>query len=641
VKRVVIIWLLLSSMLLASTSFWQALLSVQERYFNLRTTKALLLDEEQNQTLRGEHNESTELLDEQFDAFSSLVVLLKSNPYSLDVNRSLFFDEERNRRLIRNLTLKIQTNERYGYHLAVQRDTLKLQSLRLREQMSGFFTSLAKNWTGWSDEELAERIQQAQTSLRHQVDIQALGGLYRSLQKDSGSLQVQTKRNLLHLAQDYYFFDSFLSYLSLNRGILSYQSLSSRLKIDNLITYINQQPLAQRANLYLRYLKLDMGRVSLFGVTMLFFLFVNYLLYQRLYLYFQSKILEEEDENDDLLLDNLKKIRLPISLLVNGIGLKLALEILDYPNTLSAKTNLYFSLVFIALMAYIVMQIIENLFFIYFHHRSRHNITLRTELINLMLSVSKVLIFLAAIIIMLLKLDINVSGIVASLGIGGLAVALAAKDTLSNFFGLLKIIFDESFSQGDWIATSDVEGTVVEIGFISTKIRTFDNAMITVPNEKLANTSIKNWSRRKVGRRIKLHIGVTYDSKRADLQRAINEIHAMLVEHEGISTPERINAKALKRSYARRNKLISLDNKLGIKSTLLVYLDGFSDSSIDILIYTFTKTTDWEKWLMVKQDVYYKIWEILERNHLTFAFPSQSLYVEKLPPSAYETTQGD
>ena len=227
-------------------------------------------------------------------------------------------------------------------------------------------------------------------------------------------------------------------------------------------------------------------------------------------------------------------------------------------------------------------------------------------------------------------MNVNISGVIASLGIGGLAVALAAKDTLSNFFGLLKIIFDESFSQGDWIKTADVEGTVVEIGFISTKIRTFDNAMITVPNEKLANTSLKNWSRRTVGRRIKLYIGVTYNANQQDIQNAINEINAMLLEHNGISTSAKIDTKSFRKHHQKSNKFVSLDNKLGIKSTLLVYLDRFSDSSIDILVYSFTKTTNWQEWLEVKQDVLYKIWTILEANNLEFAFPSQSVYLEKV-----------
>jgi MscS family membrane protein len=374
---------------------------------------------------------------------------------------------------------------------------------------------------------------------------------------------------------------------------------------------------------------MDTGRLFLFFIVILIFIIINYLIYRKLYNYFKAKILEVEDETDDILIANLNRIRVPISLLINGIGLQIALEILNYPDSIDDKTHLYFILFFIVVIAYITMQIIENIFFIYFHHSSSKNITLRTELINLMLSISQFIIILIAILVAFVKMGINISGVIASLGIGGLAVALAAKDTLSNFFGLIKIIFDESFSQGDWIKTDDVEGIVIEIGFISTKIRTFDNAMITVPNEKLANTAIKNWSKRTIGRKIELHIGVTYSSNPKDVQSAIDDISSMLLTHEGISTPEKIDHKEIKKHYRRSNKFVSLNSKLGIKSKMMVYLDNFSDSSIDIFIYTFTKTTHWQEWLEVKQDVLYKIWEILDKNGLEFAFPSQSIYLEK------------
>jgi len=627
-KRILLLLFILNNVVMASDSFWQNLLVIEDKFFNPQNI-VTLIEQESNDTMVLDKNETDSSLDKQFEDFSSLIALLKQNPYSLDINQTDFFDQEKNNQKIRDLTLKIQTNQRYGYSLAVQRDSIRLESLKLKEQIYNFFSYLAKNWTILDEEKLKSYIEEHHKKLQTSIKIEAWNKLYKEIASQSGAIPDQIEKNFLILAQDYYFFDSFLSYLQLNSSRLSYHSLSSRLKIDNLIAYINQQSFAQESNLYLRYLKLDMGRVVLFGLIILFFLFLNYLLYRRLYFYFKSKILEVTDENDDILLENLQKIRLPVSLLINGIGLKLALEVLDYPHALSESTNLYFSLFFIVILAYIVMQIIENVFFIYFEHHSKGNLSLRTELINLILSVSKAIILLIALLLSLLKMDINVSGVIASLGIGGLAVALAAKDTLSNFFGLLKIIFDESFSQGDWIATDDVEGTVVEIGFISTKIRTFDNAMITVPNEKLANTSIKNWSRRKVGRRIKLYVGVTYSSNAKDLQHAIDEIHEMLVDHEGISTPERINTRELRRHYRRNNRLVSLENKIGIKSTLMVYLDSFSDSSIDILIYTFSKTTKWEEWLKVKQDILYRVWEILEQNNLEFAFPSQSIYLEK------------
>ncbi len=627
-KRFIILFTILTTSLLASNSFWKKLINIENSYFN-KITILELMEKDTNKTNSIDNNETSSLLDKQFNSFSSLVNLLKNNPYSLDLNKTIYIDMAKSSREIRNLTLKIDTNRKYGYTQAVSRDKIKLQSLQLKQQIYNFFTYIAQNWTLLDEDTLKKYISDSQKQLHGTIDIQKSIKLYLSINNQTNSMAQNIKNNFFTLSKDYYFFDSFLNYLQLNINIFNYRSLSNQLKLDNLIDYINQKSISKDANLYLRYLKIDTGRLFLFFIVILLFIIFNYLIYRKLYNYFKAKILEVEDETDDILIANLNRIRIPISLLINGIGLQLALEILDYPNSLDDKTHLYFSLFFIVVIAYIAMQIIENIFFIYFHHSNKKNITLRTELINLILSVSKFIILLIAVLVSFVKMGINISGVIASLGIGGLAVALAAKDTLSNFFGLIKIIFDESFSQGDWIKTDDVEGTVIEIGFISTKIRTFDNAMITVPNEKLANTSLKNWSRRTIGRRIKLYIGVTYNSNPKDIQNAINNINEMLFNHNGISTPEKIDEKEITRHYRRSNKFVSLDNKLGIKSTMMVYLDKFSDSSIDILIYTFTKTTSWQEWLEIKQDILYKIWEILENNNLEFAFPSQSIYLEK------------
>ena len=126
-----------------------------------------------------------------------------------------------------------------------------------------------------------------------------------------------------------------------------------------------------------------------------------------------------------------------------------------------------------------------------------------------------------------------------------------------------------------------------------------------------------------------MHIGVTYGSKKEQLEKAITEIKTMLLNHPDISTPEKIDRRNIKRRYKEAGKFLSLEDKLGIKTTLLVYLDSFSASSIDILLYTFSKSVKWEDWLRTKQDVMYKIMEILERNGLEFAFPSQTLYFDR------------
>ncbi len=622
--------LIIPVLAIAASSFWDQLIEIEEKFFPDKVILTMISSEsENNATVPMDENSTTSLLEERVHAYEGLILKLKNEPYTLEKKKNPFYDPKESEKLINTLILKIDANRKYSYLQAVKRDKLQVQDLKLRGEIYRFFLYLADNWTNLEEKSLLEFIQKQKTFLEKSVPIKDAIATYEEVASKQGNIAAQIKKNFFTLARDYYFFDSFLDYLTVNAKLLTYRSIAAELQLDNLINYINQQPTAAKANIYLRYIKLDMGRLILFILVIFFFWLLNYLVYKKLYSFFKTKILEHEDETDEVLIDNLDRIRKPVSLLINGIGLKLALEVVRYPVPLSEKTELFFYVFYIAMIAYILMMLVENIFFVYFHKtRENQNRQLRSELVNLMLSVTKVIIFLAATLFALIKMGVNVTGLVASLGIGGLAVALAAQDTLSNFFGLLKIIFDESFSQGDWIQTSDVEGTVVEIGFISTKIRTFDNALITVPNSKLANTPLKNWNRRTYGRRIKMHIGVTYSAKKENLRAAIEDIKNMLQTHPDIITPEKIDHRSIRRRYKEAGKFLSIEDKLGIKTTLLVYLDNFGASSIDILLYTFSKSTNWEEWLKVKQDVMYKIMDILAKHDLEFAFPSQTLYFD-------------
>jgi MscS family membrane protein len=249
---------------------------------------------------------------------------------------------------------------------------------------------------------------------------------------------------------------------------------------------------------------------------------------------------------------------------------------------------------------------------------------IKDEMINVTLKIINFLIIIFGVLLVLYLAGVNLTAVLSGLGIGGFAVALAARESLANFFGTVSILMSDVFSQGDWIVAEGKEGTVVEIGLRVTTLRTFDNAMISIPNGVLANGDVKNWSRRIIGRRIKMKLGVKYDSKAGDISRAVDSIREMLQAHKDIATMNTSYTARLQKNA----KLVSKEDALGVKRTLLVYLDAFSDSSIDILVYCFTKTTDWNEWLTVKEDVMYKVMKILEENHLEFAFPSLSIYQE-------------
>jgi MscS family membrane protein len=220
-------------------------------------------------------------------------------------------------------------------------------------------------------------------------------------------------------------------------------------------------------------------------------------------------------------------------------------------------------------------------------------------------------IFIAALLT-IQNLGYSISGLLASLGIGGLAVALAAKDTLANVFGSLMIILDRPFHIGDWIKTGDMEGTVEEVGFRSTKIRTFAKTLISVPNSAITNQSIDNFSRMPK-RRIKLTVGVTYETTGEQMRLAVSEIRAMLKEHPAID-----------------------------QEFMLVHFTDFASSSLDILVYCFTRTTVWGEYLEAREDVCLRIMEILERLGMEIAFPSRSIYLrgkeeDGLPAGAQES----
>ena len=255
----------------------------------------------------------------------------------------------------------------------------------------------------------------------------------------------------------------------------------------------------------------------------------------------------------------------------------------------------------------------------------------RKDIINLVIKIFYVIVIIIAALLVLKRLGFDISALMASLGIGGLAIAFATKDIIANFFSSVMLLFDNSFSQGDWVVVGDVEGNVVETGFRKTTIRTFDNALVFVPNSNIMAQNIKNWNRRKVGRILKLTIGVEYGARAAQLKQCVNDIKEMLKSHPDIaqSADTALNSRDFRMRY--RQNMVSIDDLAGYKSTLFVALDGFGDSSINILIYCFTKSVVWANFIQTKEDILFKIMEIIEKNGLAFAYPSQSLYIEKFP----------
>jgi MscS family membrane protein len=279
------------------------------------------------------------------------------------------------------------------------------------------------------------------------------------------------------------------------------------------------------------------------------------------------------------------------------------------------------------LISWLLYEIVKYVIYVLINLKISKKESVRRELFFLAINLTKVFIFIVWIVIGLSYIGVNISAIVTSLGIGGVIIGLAAKETLSNFFDSIRLVSEDAFHVGDWIETKDFEGFVTEIGLSATQIRTFDNAMIIIPNSLLANQWIKNWSRRIVGRRIKFWLKIKYTTDTEEIERVINEIRKMLSKHPQIVTDEKIQSHLIKKM--KKNTLFLLEDKYGVRKTLLVYLDRFDEYSMDILVYAFSITIDWEKWLKVKQDVYLKILKIIQNSKLELAYPTQEIFIDK------------
>ena len=281
------------------------------------------------------------------------------------------------------------------------------------------------------------------------------------------------------------------------------------------------------------------------------------------------------------------------------------------------------------LILWLMYEIIKFLLYATLKKRLNSKRSARRELFNLFLNISKIVFTLIATVAILSKFGVNITALITSLGIGGVIIGFSAKDTLVNFFDSIRIISEDAFRQGDWIETKDVEGFVTELGLTSTQIRTFDNAMVTIPNTKLANDYIKNWSKRVIGRRIKFHIPIKYTNDTKEIDKVIYEIYEMLHSHPDIMNLNKLKyLKKMKTTY--EDGLFNIEDKYGVRKTLLVYLDEFGKYSMNILVYAFSISVNWEEWLRVKQDVLKKIINIINESELEFAYPTQQILLENI-----------
>jgi len=220
-------------------------------------------------------------------------------------------------------------------------------------------------------------------------------------------------------------------------------------------------------------------------------------------------------------------------------------------------------------------------------------------LVPLVRKTLKVFITVIGIIFIASNLNLNVSGLLAGLGLGGLAFALAAKDMVQNLFGSITVLLDQTFHVGDWVVIGDIEGTVEEVGLRSTRIRTFYNSEIILPNSRLITASVDNMGKRRF-RRMSCKLSLTYDT-------APEKIEAFC---EGVRELVRLHPFMRKDYYH-------------------IYLNEMAAASLEILVYVFWKTPDWSTELRERHRFLLDILRLAERLGVDFAFPTQTIYLKQ------------
>ncbi len=349
---------------------------------------------------------------------------------------------------------------------------------------------------------------------------------------------------------------------------------------------------------------IDLGRIV---VALL--IIAGFLLVRRLLARFLVSRLMTFAKRTSFRLDDeiVKALEDPLTLIPVVLGVFIATQYLSLSGRLEVVADQVVRSLVAYLIFWVLVRLVRPLSFLLGKLEDVFSSTIVDWLIK---SIRVALILIGAAAILEIW-GIKVGPILAGLGLFGVAVALGAQDLFKNLISGLLIIAERRFHRGDWVCVDGiVEGTVETIGFRSTLIRRFDKAPVFVPNAKLSDNAVTNFSAM-THRRIYWMIGVEYRTTVEQLREIRDGIEEYVLNSEDFAKPPEV--------------------------ATFVRIDKFNDSSIDIMLYCFTKTTVWGEWLAIKEQLAYKIKEIVETAGTSFAFPSQSVYVETLLTEEPET----
>jgi MscS family membrane protein len=342
------------------------------------------------------------------------------------------------------------------------------------------------------------------------------------------------------------------------------------------------------------------------GIILLGLVFKRLL--SKLLALFVYKFLEKysKEVSFEKLLDLVKK---PLGLLILLITGYIAFDRLSFPIEWNLDADHKFGLRMVLIRSFqigisisitwIILRIVDFFGLILMHRASLSESKTDDQLVPFIKESIKVIIVILSLFFTLgAVFKLNVASLIAGLGIGGLAIALAAKESLENLLGSFTIFLDKPFIIGDLIRIGSLEGHVEKIGFRSTRIRTLEKSYVTVPNKRLVDSELDNLSLR-IQRRAKFDIGLTYDTRPEQFKKIISEVEAYIESHSHI-----------------------------LKGETRVRLNEFDSSAIKIMVLYFVDTLEYDVYLDVREEINYKIIEIVQQNGSSFAYPTTTVFVK-------------
>lgn len=309
-------------------------------------------------------------------------------------------------------------------------------------------------------------------------------------------------------------------------------------------------------------------------------------------------------------LDFDNRLKPPLNRLILLGSLFLAAQQLSFPTSWGLASenefgirlliNKGFALVYAYLLFWLLLRLIDFIGEILVRRAEKTSNKMDDQIVPFAIEIAKVIvIILGALTVLSSVFDVNIAALATGLGIGGIAIAMASKESLENLLGSFTIFLDKPFTYGDIVTVNGYTGTVEKVGFRSTRIRTFDKSIVTVPNKNMVNAELDNLGMRPI-RRVKFNLGLTYSTGIDQLKSIVDEIEKMINDHPN-TTPDDARVR----------------------------FQEFGSSSLDLLVIYYVNSPDWEILINTRQDINFRIIEIIKGNGSDFAFPTTSVYIEK------------